>query len=143
MRRTRGLVHHRLAADLPVILVIAVALLVSGAGLAVSSPREVYEAVAAFAWSSEPSVDRARNQLPAHRAARMAFVRATGGVVARLRAPSGAGTAGPRLDVALGAAWANHELDLPLASRRIVELSRPGVRSPGQPASSSRAPPIG
>lgn len=137
MRRTFALVPSTIA-------LIVVALLASGSDAAASFIREVNAGLAAAETPAHATVDRAdgRATEPGGRT-RTLFLHAQAPSTARAHAAHASGGDGARSSVALGAARAS----LDLAARRTpgaaVDARKHGVSSPGQPAPSSRAPPIG
>lgn len=137
LRRIRAALPHRLAV-LPAVVLVVAAVLAGGTGLAGSLRREPLVPVAA-ASPGERSV------APGHGRASgledIAGTTARAAVRVTARPPSGAGTEGSRAGVALGAAWALPDLRAPHAVHRVAGARRHGASSPGQPASSPRAPP--
>jgi hypothetical protein len=133
---------HRLVPGLSAVVLIAAALLASSAGLAPSLRREAFPTVAALGSSTERSVERVRGRLSGpDSAARMPAARAMVRLHARHQTPSGTGADGPRAGMALAAAWADADARAPREARRVTEVRHDGAPSPGQPASSPRAPP--
>jgi len=125
------------------IALIVVALLASSGSFAASVTGTTRAALAAARASMQPRVDGA-NALASEPGApgRTAFLHAQAVSIARIHASHSSGSDGVRRAVALGA---EHAL-LELAARRVpgvaVAARQDGVTSPGQPAPSSRAPPI-
>jgi hypothetical protein len=76
-------------------------------------------------------------------AQRPALVRSALTAVARVKTSDGTGTDGPRSSEMLVEPAERFELAAIRARGGAVEARSHGVRSPGQPAPSSRAPPIG
>lgn len=136
MRRT-----HALGPSAIVLIVFA--LLVSGAGFAVRSPGEARVLIAAAIQTGTSSVGRAHGlSSDADGAARTEFVRPASPTITRGHAPSSGGSGDARGAFALGASPPPLE-GIALRTTVTVEAHRDGVGSPGQPAPSSRAPPVG
>ena len=133
MRRTFGTLPSTIA-------LIVVALLASSAGFAVSVSRAAHAEAQAAAL---PRVDGASGRASEPNVpGRTAFLHAQPASVARIHASHASGSDGARHALALGA----QRVLLDLAARRApgaaVDARRDGVTPPGQPAPSSRAPPI-
>src|SRR5215213_3637508 len=142
MRRRVAVVHARLAFGPAMIL--ALGALLASAFLSDGFARELPSGSLWLTPHAERLADQAlRPSAPSSDAERPALVRSTVPAIARLKSPQGGGTDGQRSpDVAVTPVE-----QLALAALRTpgeaVEARRYGVRSPGQPAPSSRAPPIG
>ena len=125
------------------IALIAVALLASSGSLTATVTRASHAALAAAA-AARPSVDGENGQAtePGDQG-RTAFLHAQAPSTGRILAFQTNGSDGARHALALGGEHAR----LDLAARRepgaAVDARQDGVTSPGQPAPSSRAPPIG
>jgi len=137
MRRTSGFLPSTIA-------LIVVALLTSSGGFATAVTRTVHAALAEAQAPAHPSIVGA-NALASEPGVpgRTAFLHAQAVSVARTPASHTSGSDGARHAIALGAERAL----LDLAARRVpgaaVAARQDGVTPPGQPAPSSRAPPIG
>ena len=75
--------------------------------------------------------------------ARTLFLHTLAPSTGRVHAPSTSGGDGARSTVALGVERASLDLASPRAPGAAVDAREHGVSSPGQPAPSSRAPPLG
>ena len=126
------------------IALIILALLASGAGFGVFAPAEAYAAFTRIAPTGERSVDRAHGTPFERRGAtRKTLLRATAPAISRVQTPTGSyGADGPRT-AALGATLPDFELGTRHASGQLGAVAPRSVTSPGQPAPSSRAPPVG
>jgi hypothetical protein len=128
----------------PMIALIVVALLTSSGSFAAGVTRTVHAALAEAQAPAHPSIDGA-NTLASEPGlpGRTAFLHAQTVSIARTHASHTSGSDGARHAIALGA----ERSLLDLAARRMpgaaVAARQDGVTSPGQPAPSSRAPPIG
>ena len=126
------------------IALIAVALLASSGSLTATVTRASHAALAAATAATRPSVDGENGQAtePGDQG-RTAFLHAQAPSTGRILASQTSGSDGARHALALGGERAR----LDLAARRepgaAVDARQDGVASPGQPAPSSRAPPIG
>lgn len=127
----------------PTIALIVVALLASSGSFAVSVTRAVHAALAQGQAAAHPSVDGTNGRasepgIPG----RTAFLHAQPASIARIHVSHTSGGDGVRNAIAHG----SERMLLDLAARRAagaaVDASQDGVTSPGQPAPSSRAPPI-
>jgi hypothetical protein len=134
--------HRRPAFGPSTILLIVFALLASGAGVAVATSREALSAVATTASRGERSVERVHGQPREHDGASRAALRATSPAISRFQTPGGAGPDAARIS-ALGVATTQLAVAGMRTPRQLADPRRDGVASPGQPAPSSRAPPIG
>jgi hypothetical protein len=137
MRRTFGFLSSTIA-------LIVVALLASSGGFAASVTRAMHGVLVEAETRAQPSVDGASGQASEPGVpGRTAFLHAQSASIARIHASHASGSDGARHATALGA----ERLLLEFAERRTpgaaVDARQDGVTSPGQPASSSRAPPIG
>lgn len=123
------------------IVLIAVALLASSAGFAVSATG-VHEPLAVGPAPASPTADGAavRANEPGV-PGRTAFLHAQPASIARIHASHVSGNDGAR--IALGAERALLDLAARRAPGAAVDAREDGVTPPGQPAPSSRAPPIG
>jgi hypothetical protein len=135
MRRTFVLAPSMIA-------LIVVALLVRSAGFAAPLAGEVNAGLSAAA--AHAIVDRASGRAtdPDGRA-RSLFLHAQAQSTGRVHAPVTSGGDGPRSTAALGVECASLAFASSRAPGAAVDAREHGVSSPGQPAPSSRAPPIG
>ena len=125
------------------IALVVVALLGSSGGIAASVTRAAHVALAAVQAPAQPTVDRANGRASEPDGpARAAFLLAQAPPAARTFAPHTSGEGG-RDAVALGAERALLELAARRSPGAVVAARQDGVTPPGQPAPSSRAPPIG
>ena len=126
------------------IALIIAALLASGAGIGVSAPAEVYAAVAGIVPIGERSVGRTHGTPFERRGAtRKTLLRATAPAISRVQTPSGSCSGdGPR-SAALGTTLRDFGLGMRRASGQLGAVAPRSATSPGQPAPSSRAPPVG
>jgi hypothetical protein len=126
------------------IALIAVALLASSGSLAASVTRASYAALAAAGAAGRPSVDGEKGQAsePGDRG-RTAFLHAQAPSTLRIHASQTNGGDGARNALALGGEHARLDFAARHAPGAAVDARQDGVASPGQPAPSSRAPPIG
>ena len=127
----------------PTIALIVVALLASSGGFGVSVSRAVHVALTEAAAPVHPRADGASGRASEPDVPRRtAFLHAQPASVARIHASHASGNDVARPATALGA----QRVLLDLAARRApgaaVDARQDGVTSPGQPAPSSRAPPI-
>ena len=124
-------------------LVLIALVLATAAGRLGAFPLEIEHAVAQHASSFARGVGRvASSATNSDDATRAAFVRAPGPVVARLHASRSSGSDGARgLDADSSAAWPAWFAEI-RAPGGIVAARNDGIAAPGQPAPSSRAPPI-
>jgi hypothetical protein len=136
MRRTFALVPSTIA-------LIVVALLATSAGIGVSLAGEARAVLAAARKPANATVDRAdgRASVPDGRA-RTLFLHAQPTSTGRLHAPHANGDGG-RSAAALDVARASLDVVANRTPGAAVDARERGVTSPGQPAPSSRAPPIG
>jgi hypothetical protein len=137
MRRTFGFLPSTIA-------LIVVALLASSGSFAVPVARTARVTPAEVQTSAHSSVAGTNTHASEPDApGRAAFLRAQAVSIARTHASHAGGSDGARHAIALGAERAL----LDLAARRVpgaaVAARQDGVTPPGQPAPSSRAPPIG
>ena len=137
MRRTFTLVPSMIA-------LIVVALLARSAGGGVSFAGEAHAALAAAEVRAHATVDRAdgRATEPDGRA-RTLFLHAQGPSTGRVHVSNTTSGDGARSTAALGVTRATFDLVTRRAPGDVVHARQDGVASPGQPAPSSRAPPIG
>jgi hypothetical protein len=132
---------RRLSARVPtMIALIVVALLTSGAGLAVSFGADAHPASRGLVHAS---VERnsSRSTEPDWRG-RAPFLHAQAPSIGRIHASHLAGD-GARSAAALDAEPSSLDRSTHRASGAAVDARQRGVTSPGQPAPSSRAPPSG
>ena len=127
----------------PMITLVVVALLASSGSFAASVSRALHDALAAAVVAEHPSATAASGRASEPEVpARTAFLHAQPASIARIQASHASGSDGARHAVALDA----QRVLLDLAARRApgaaVEAREDGVTAPGQPAPSSRAPPI-
>jgi hypothetical protein len=123
------------------IALVAVALLTSSRGIAVSATRAAHAALAAVQEPAKPTVDRTGRATEPDGARRAAFLHAQAPTV-RTHTPHASGDGG-RDAFALGVERALLDLAARRAPGAVVAARQDGVVPPGQPAPSSRAPPIG
>jgi hypothetical protein len=127
----------------PTIALIVVALLASPGGLAATVSRAVHAALAETAAPAHPRADGASSRASEPDVpGRTAFLHAQPAPVARIHASHTSGSDGARSAPALGVDRAMLELAARRAPGAAVDARQDGVTSPGQPAPSSRAPPI-
>lgn len=136
MRRTFGFLPSTIA-------LIVVALLASSGGFAVSASRPAHGAPAEAGARAHPRADGASGRASEPDVpGRTAFLHAQTAPIARIHASHASGSDGARHSLGLDA----QRVLLDLAARRTpgaaVDARQDGVTSPGQPAPSSRAPPI-
>jgi hypothetical protein len=144
MRRTRTTTSHRLAVGPSAIALIVVALLGSSAARAGWVVRNSQPAAPTPASASERSVERVHRRPLEHESAAWGpFLRATAPALTRVQRPGGAGADGPRSLIALSAERTTFELVPRPAPGGAVLAREEAVSSPGQPAPTSRAPPLG
>ena len=142
MRRCAAVVHARLAFGPAMIL--ALGALLASACLGDTLARELPSLALRPTAHAEGVAGRTLRHSAQHSdAQRPALVRSTLSAVARLKSSDGAGTDGLRGTDMLVTAAEPFELAAIRAPGGAVEARNYGVRSPGQPAPSSRAPPIG
>ena len=134
---------RRIFAFLPsTIALIVIALLGSSGGIAVSVTRAAHVALAAVQTPAHPTVDRADGRATEpDGSARTAFLHAQAPSAGRTYAPHTSD--GGRDAIALGVERALLDLAARRAPGAAVAAREDGVTPPGQPAPSSRAPPIG
>ena len=126
------------------IALIVVALLASGAGITASFAGEVNTRLAAAPTSARATVDHANGLAPEPDGrARTLFLHTQASSTARLHASHTTGGDGARSTAVLGVVRASLDLTARRAPGAAVDARGQGVSSPGQPAPSSRAPPIG
>lgn len=135
MRRTFAFLPSTIA-------LIVVALFASHSGAAVSATRVVHAALTAAQAPADASGEGTNLQandpdVPG----RTAFLHAQGVSLARIHAPQASGN--DDVHIALGAERALLDLAARRAPGAAVDARQDGVTSPGLPAPSSRAPPIG
>jgi hypothetical protein len=137
MRRTSAFLSSTIA-------LIVVALFASGGGMAVSVTRAAHAALAAAETPAHPSVDDANGRASEPGVpGRTAFLHAQAPSTGRIHAPDTSGSDRARSAIALGAEHASLDLAALRAPGAAVDARQDGIASPGQPAPSSRAPPIG
>jgi len=125
------------------IALVVVALLGSSGGIAASMTRVAHVALAAAQTPAHPTVDRADGRASEpDGSARTAFLHAQAPSAGRTYAPHAGGDGG-RDVIALGVERALLDLAARRAPGAAVAAREDGVTPPGQPAPSSRAPPIG
>ncbi|MFL5619840.1 MAG: hypothetical protein ACJ79A_15770 [Gemmatimonadaceae bacterium] len=126
------------------IALIVVALLASSAGIDALVSRATNAALAAVESPAHPTVDRANGRATEPDVpGRTAFLHAQTPSTARTHASHSSGSDGGRRAVGLGAEQALLDLAARRAPGAAAEARQHGVTPPGQPAPSSRAPPIG
>jgi hypothetical protein len=126
------------------IALIVVALLASSGSMAAPVTRASHAALAAAGAALRPSVDGENGQAsePGDRG-RTAFLHAQSPSTGRIQASQTNGSDGARNALALRGEHARLELAARRTPGAAVGARQDGVTSPGQPAPSSRAPPIG
>ena len=137
MRRTFALAPSTIA-------LIVVALLASSTGIGVSFAGRARAALAAAQEPAHATVDRAdgRATEPDGRA-RTLYLHAQATATGRVHAPHANGADGARNPAALGVERTSPDFTAGREPGAAVDAREHGVTSPGQPAPSSRAPPIG
>ena len=124
-------------------LIVIALLLGSSGGIVVSVTRAAHVALAAVQTPWHPTVDRADGRATEpDGSARTAFLHAQAPSAGRTYAPHTSGDGG-RDAIALGVERALLDLAARRAPGAAVAAREDGVTPPGQPAPSSRAPPIG
>ena len=137
MRRTFAVVPTTIA-------LLIVALFASSAGRAVTFTDGTIGTWGAIQARIHSTVDRAHGSATTpNGATRTLFLHAQAPSIGRLQAPQTNGADAARHAIALGASRVLLELAAHRAPGADVEARARGVTSPGQPAPSSRAPPIG
>ena len=126
------------------IALIVVALLASSAGLGVTFAGQANAALAAAQEPAHAAVDRAdgRANEPDGRD-RTLYLHAQATATGRVQAPHANGADGARNPAALGVARTSLDFTASREPGASVDAREYGVTTPGQPAPSSRAPPIG
>lgn len=124
------------------IALVVVALLASSRGIAASVTRATHTALAAVQKPAQPTVDRPGRATEPDGSARTVFLHAQAPSTVRTHTPHTSGDGG-RDAFALGAEGVLLDLATRRAPGAAVAARQDGVVPPGQPAPSSRAPPIG
>jgi hypothetical protein len=126
------------------IALLIVALFASSAGAAVSFTHGTLAAGDAAEARAHATVDRAQDSASTPEGTtRKVFLHAQAPSIGRTHASQSSGHDGARRVIALGAVHPSLELAAHRAPCAAVVARERGVASPGQPAPSSRAPPIG
>jgi hypothetical protein len=125
-------------------MILALGALLASAFLADTFSRELPSPSLRLGSTLERVEDRALHaSVPTSDAQRIALVRSALPAIARLKSPNGGGPDGHRGTDMVATPAEQFELGGRGAPGDAVEARRDGVRSPGQPPPSSRAPPIG